>query len=380
MTEPFKIGLIINPIAGMGGSVGLKGTDGKNILEKALELGAEPKSNDRARLFLSKMNALKNKITIITAPNVMGGNLIKEFGFKTKILDEQMFDHVLNIYSTTNKDTIKAVENLKKENISLLVFVGGDGTARDVLQSIGQEIPCLGVPAGVKIHSSVFSINPEKAAQLTLEFLWGEAPLRESEVLDIDEEEFRNNRVISKLYGFLLTPYSPLYSQPSKMASPQTESENENKEAIANWIIEEMDEECYYIIGPGTTTKTITDILNENKTLLGVDLLKNKKTIGMDLNEQDLLKKIDGKAVKMIVTPIGRQGFVFGRGNLQITGKVIEKVGYKNIIIICTKYKFSTIPNGILRIDSRDPEVDNKLRGMYRILVNYGEYKIAKIE
>jgi predicted polyphosphate/ATP-dependent NAD kinase len=373
----FKIGLIINPISGMGGSVGLKGTDG--VLREAIELGAQPSSNNRAENFLKELLVIRDNLMIYTPPGVMGENIARSLGFKVNVIDKSIFSHPIEIYKTSKNDT-KASSRFMKEKVSLIVFVGGDGTARDLFEEIGQEIPCLGIPGGVKIHSSVFSLNPVKAAHLTMEFLLGEAPLRESEVLDIDEEEFRNNRLISKLYGYLLTPYSPIYSQPSKMASPATQDERDNQEAIGQWVIEEMKENVLYILGPGTTTKAITELLGEQKTLLGVDLVKNKKIVAKDLNEDQILEIIGDFDVKLIVTPIGRQGFVFGRGNLQISSKVIRRIQVENIIIICTKYKYNSLPDRKMRVDTRDPNFDKELVGMYRILVDYGEYRIATIE
>lgn len=361
----------------MGGSVGLKGTDG--VLREALELGAKPSSNNRAEIYLKELLVIRDNLIIITPPGVMGEYVAISLGFKVDVIDKSIFSHPIEIYKTSKNDTIISSEFMKKK-VSLLVFVGGDGTARDIFKAIGQEIPCLGIPGGVKIHSSVFSINPVKTAHLTMEFLSGEAPLRESEVLDIDEEEFRNNRLVSKLYGYLLTPYSPLYSQPSKMASPETQDERDNQEAIGQWVIEEMKEDVLYVLGPGTTTKAITDLLGEQKTLLGVDLIKNKKTVVLDLNEDQILETIGDFDVKLIVTPIGRQGFVFGRGNLQISSKVIRKIKVENILIICTKYKYNTLPDRKMRVDTRDQNFDKELVGMYRILVDYGEYRIATIE
>jgi len=224
----FIIGLIINPISGMGGSVGLKGTDGV-ILQQALKLGAKPSANIRTREYLKGLLGIKEKIKIITPPGIMGENICVKMEFNTEIIHESNFNNPIKILETTSDDTKTAARILKKKEVNLIVFVGGDGTARDIFSEIGQDIPCLGVPSGVKIHSSVFTLNPQTAAQLTIEFLWGEAPLREAEVLDIDENAFRDNRVISKLYGYVITPYSPMYSQPSKMASPTTQDEYSNQ-------------------------------------------------------------------------------------------------------------------------------------------------------
>ncbi len=382
MIHNIKIGIILNPIAGMGGSVGLKGTDGKEILEKAKRLGAEPKSHLRCKQFLDKLSELLKNITIYTCPGRMGENTLKETHFEYNIISINKQNAIDG--DTSREDTIKAAKEMRSIGIDILVFVGGDGTARDIFEAIGTSIPCIGIPAGVKIHSSVFTINPESAAILIQQFVSGTATLKESEVMDIDEEAFRNNLVVSKLYGYLLTPYIPQFVQSSKMASPNTESEHDNQREIAEFVVEMMDQNTHYLLGPGTTVRSIAEILNIEKTLLGVDLIRNKKIIKKDLNEREILEVFDEKKeippkVKLIVTPIGAQGFVFGRGNLQISDKVLTVLKPENVIIICTRYKFASLPEGKIRIDSRNPEVDAQYRGYYKVVVGYGIYKIIEM-
>ena len=382
MSNILKIGLIINPIAGMGGSVGLKGTDGTLILDQARSLGAQPHAPDRTREFFHELRAVKKKIQIVTVSGIMGGDIAQEAGFDVDLITDTNLPNPSKLYETTSEHTILAAKLIKNKNVALIVFVGGDGTARNIFEALNTSVPCLGIPGGVKIHSSVFAINPRDAGLLTLAFLWGEVPTREAEVLDIDEEAFRLNRVVSKLYGYLITPYSPTYSQPSKMGSPSTEDELANQEAIAQFIVEEMGKwgsDQYVLLGPGTTTRAIANQLHLNKTLLGVDLIYNRQIIAHDLNEQQILDQIQGKKTKLIVTPIGAQGFIFGRGNLQLSASVLNTIGLNNIIIIATKYKMSTIPQNILRIDSRDPDFDMKFKGLYRVLVDYAEYRIIEI-
>jgi predicted polyphosphate/ATP-dependent NAD kinase len=378
------IGFIINPIAGMGGSVGLKGTDGQEILEEARSRGAQPHAQQRAAEFFHSLSAVKGKIKILTIPGVMGGDVAVAHGFDVELIHNHDLPASTELYRTDSSLTIRAAQFMQARSVALIVFLGGDGTARDMVTAIGQSIPSLGIPGGVKIHSSVFAINPDFAAQLVLAFLWGEIGLRESEVMDIDEEAFRENRVVSKLYGYLLTPYAPTYSQPSKMGSPQTEDEHVNQDEIARWLIEEMtgwekDRDWYYLVGPGTTCRAVNQQLNLPKNLLGVDLIHNKQLIAEDLNETQIMNAISGKHVKLIVTPIGAQGFIFGRGNLQLSPKVLRAIGLENILIIATKYKLSTLPDGKLRIDSRDPEFDAEFRGLYRVLIGYGQYRIVDV-
>ena len=377
--KKFTIGFIVNPISGMGGSVGLKGTDGEKILQQAIELGAEPNAKNRAREFLKELESIKLKLKFITCPENMGALILKEFNFKYEQVSHPLFNDIKGLFTSKAEHTIVAAGKMKDvSDLKLIVFFGGDGTARDIVKAVDKDIPCLGIPAGVKIYSSVFSLNPRIAASIVMQFLWDEIPLRESEVLDIDEEEYRKGNLVSKLYGYLLTPYNPDFSQRSKMATP--DSDLNNQERIAKKIVEDLERETCYLLGPGTTTKAITDLLNQKKTVLGIDLLLNNIIIAQDLNERRILEFIDGKKVKIITSLIGRQGFLFGRGNLQFTPQVLKKIGPNNVIIIATKFKLMNIPNQILRIDTRDPKLDDELKGFYRVIVDYDELKICKVE
>jgi len=375
----FTLGLIINPISGMGGSVGLKGTDGRKTLEKAISLGAEPNALNRTKQFLEQLKSVKSKLYFITCPKYMGAYALDELGFTYEVIEDKIFQDYEQIYDTTAENTKKAAEQLKNNpKVEIIIFVGGDGTARDIQTIIGKSKPCLGIPAGVKIYSSVFTVNPIVAANLILRFLWDELPLIEAEVLDIDEEKFRKGKLVSELHGYLLVPYAPDFSQRSKMGSP--ESDLDNQERIAKRIVENLQEEIDYLIGPGTTTKAITDLLDQEKSVLGVDLLQDKKIVAMDMNETEILNRLKENPCKIILSPIGRQGFILGRGNLQISPEVIKTVGIENIIIISTKYKLHNIPNQILRIDTRDPNLDEKMKGFYRVIVDYDEIRICEVK
>lgn len=377
--DSYKLGLIINPIAGMGGSVGLKGTDGKDILKKAINLGAKPSATDRAKELLSKLESIKSKLVFITCPNFMGENVLKELNYVHEVVNDPSFENIQKLYDTASFHTRKAAELMKKiEDLDLIIFVGGDGTARDVLSSVNQDKPCLGIPAGVKIYSSVFAFNPHVASSLIMQYLWEEIPLREAEVLDIDEEEYRKGKLVSKLYGYMLIPYNINYSQSSKLGTP--DSDLDNQERIAKRVIENLESDVYYLLGPGTTTKTITDQLRQPKSVLGVDLLYNKQITAQDLNEQQILEHIKDNPTKIIVSLIGRQGFLFGRGNLQFTPKILRLIGSTNIIIISTRYKLQNIPNSIIRLDTRDPLLDGEMRGIYKVIIDYDEIKICSVE
>jgi predicted polyphosphate/ATP-dependent NAD kinase len=362
-TQPkHKIGFIVNPIAGMGGAVGLKGTDGKEILEKAVTLGAKQVAPARAETFLSELTPIKNQIQLIVGAGQMGEHEAKNQKFCYKVFGKQKTD-------TYPEDTIEIAKTIAKEGVDLLIFCGGDGTARDVLNTVDMQIPVLGVPTGVKMHSAVFAVDPKAAARIAFKFLNKQLPLWEAEVMDIDEEAFRQGRVSARLHGYLLSPYEPRLIQGAKMASPMTESELRNQAAIAICVTESMEPDVVYVVSAGTTTRTIGDILDEKKTLLGVDLFVNKKIVANDVNEKQILEAIKDKPAKIIVTPIGGQGFIFGRGNQQISPEVIRKVGKNNIIVIATENKMKNLKT--LKADTGDPELDASFQGEIKVLTDY---------
>jgi predicted polyphosphate/ATP-dependent NAD kinase len=347
------IGLIVNPVAGMGGAVGLKGTDGKTIVNQARSLGAKPIAPERAKAFLSELTPAKSSVRLVVGAGSMGEDEANSCSFNHKILGERKEE-------TTAEDTRAIAKKMVAAGVALLVFCGGDGTARDVLKAVGTTFPVLGVPTGVKMHSAVFAVNPQAAARVTIRFLYGELPLREAEVMDVDEKAFREGRLSAELYGYVLVPYETHLIQANKLASPMTESELRSHAAIGVYIIENMKPDVIYIVGPGTTTRTIGDLLDAKKTLLGVDLFCNKKIMAYDVNEKQILEAIDGKPVQIIITPIGGQGFIFGRGNQQISPKVIHRVGLDNIIVIATEGKLRSLK--ALRVDTGDSNLDAAFR------------------
>ena len=372
-TFPTKtIGFIVNPVAGMGGAVGLKGTDGKGILNQAIALGAKPIASQRAETFLTQLSPAKEHLKLIVGAGNMGQSQAEKCGFSFKVVGESKKE-------TSSEDTQAIAKGIAAANVDLLVFCGGDGTTRDILKAVDLKVPVLGVPTGVKMHSAIFAVSPQAAARVVATFLWGGLPLREAEVMDVDEQEFRQGHLSAELYGFLLSPYEPHLIQGNKMASPMTESEVENQAAIAININEEMKPDTIYIIGPGTTTRTIGDLLDQKKTLLGVDLFQDKKIIAKDVGEKQILHAIDGKAARIIVTPIGGQGFIFGRGNQQISAKVIRQVGLDNIVVAATNGKLDRLES--LRVDTGDAKLDEQFRarGM-RVVVDYKTTKEMNIE
>lgn len=365
------IGLLVNPIAGMGGRVGLKGTDGKEILQKAREMGSSPEAPIKAKRALEKLLPLKDQIGLLVASGDMGEKEARELGLNYEVV------YQIEERDTEKEDTEKVLEIFKERKVDLVFFVGGDGTARDTAKTIGLEIPAIGVPAGVKIHSPVYGNTPESAGKLAYEYMRGaKLTLRDEEVIDLDEDAFREDRVETRLYGFLKVPYDELYLQSQKSPTPQ--SDDKAQESIALEIIDSMEEGIYYLIGSGTTPMYIMKELGLENTVLGVDIIKDKKLVAKDVNEKAILDIVKEERFKLIVTPMGGQGYVFGRGNQQLSSKVLKKIKKEDITIISTMGKLDSLKGKDLLIYTLDEEVDKKLSGYYKVVIGYGRYLVMK--
>ncbi len=371
-----KMGFIVNPIAGMGGRVGLKGTNG--VYEEALARGAEPIAPKKAKEFLTKLKEmeLENFIEILTCPDPMGEEEVKATGLTAHILP--MFLEP----ETTAEDTKRAVRLLVKSKVDLIIFVGGDGTARDILDALRKvnNVLVLGVPSGVKMYSGIFAASPLDAAEVVQAFVEKTTETMDCEIMDVDETAVRQDRLSVNLYGFLKGPFVPMRLVGSKQVSPETLDEHENQMATARFIVENMNPKATYILGPGTTIKCIADLLNVEKTLLGVDIYRDN-TVIKDVNEQRLLEEIkDWQNVWIILSPIGRQGMLLGRGNQQVSPEIIRRIGKEKIIVAATRSKIQGIEGNILRVDTGDPEVDNMLKGYIRVVTDYREWRLMQVQ
>ena len=377
-----RVGLLVNPIAGMGGRVGLKGTDG--VVEEAIKRGATPVAPGRALEFLIALESiiisakLRDAIQIVTCPGIMGEDVVQEAGLKHEVIET-------DIENTTDaEDTKDCVLALYEEDVRLLVFVGGDGTARDIMDAVKvyelDDLQVLGVPSGVKMYSGIFVVNPADAAEVVKMVYDGTAQTAEFEIMDADERAIRRDQFMINLYGYLLGPSVPARFQGAKQASPETSDEQEAQEAIAKYVVEEMDPDGLYILGPGTTVKTVADLLNVRKTTLGVDVYKQGSMYN-DVNEERILTLVDDfSKVWIIVSPIGHQGILFGRGNQQISPGIIERVERDQIMVISTPSKLKGIAGDALRVDTGNPNVDKMLRGYIRVITDYNEMRLIKIE
>jgi predicted polyphosphate/ATP-dependent NAD kinase len=278
---------------------------------------------------------------------------------------------------TKDVDTIRIAREMVDNKVDLIVFVGGDGTARDIHDAVNMQVPVVAVPSGVKIYSAAFALSPRSAANLVDAFLENDAVI-EKEVLDIDEQAFRENRLEAHFIGYLLVPDIVDQIQPGKEGTHLTLNTIENQRDIAAGFVETIDKNKLYFLGPGTTVKAITDMLDLPKTLLGVDAILDGKVIGTDLNEYDMLTLIQKyPKICIVITPLGGNGFIFGRGNKQFTPAVIRQVGKANLQLVATEAKLDQVRQ--LRVDTGDELLDNELAGYVEVMVGYRKGKVMVI-
>lgn len=365
-----KLGLIINPVAGLGGSVGLKGSDG--MVEEALARGAIPQAERRAQVALQELLSSKDAVTVYTGPGSMGGHLAAALGFSCVVMETAQTG------VTTAQDTRALSLWLQEQQMDLILFVGGDGTARDLCATAGDGAVFLGVPAGVKIHSPVYARSPVTAGRLAVLYLEGQVTaVAQEEVLDIDEEQYRQEIINTKLYGYLTIPQEPGYTQCRKCSSAA--SEEETIAAIADYVADTMEKDTYYIIGAGTTTRAVMRELELENTLIGVDLVYNYELVASDIYGDQILELIGDKPAKLVVTVTGGQGFLFGRGNQQLTPAVLRRIGRENIMILATKEKIMKLRGQPLLVDTGDAALDAQLSGYHAVICDYQETLVCKV-
>ncbi len=375
-----RIGVLVNPDAGLGGKLGLKGSDGQADIARSM--GAEDRSGPRMEkmlIYFSSIDRTEN-IEWVTSDGRMGSDWFPN-NFR---------DKVESIHSSKGKtsasDTSDLVKQLLESKIDVLIYGGGDGTTRDIVSNLQEnncpELPIIGVPSGVKMHSGCFATSPKAAAEVLSSWIRGDLLVSNTEVLDLDEEKYRQGKWIVKLYAEAMTPNSPKWMQGSKELI-QTDSEEEIIQGISEHIFESLVEEDRMIIwGSGGTLRTIGKMLNFNLTTLGIDITVGKSQIATDVNEQQITQQIQSHSgtISLLLSPMGGQGFLIGRGNLQLSPKVIRMIGIENIIGIVTPSKLLSVRK--LRIDSGDDELDiefSELKYM-KVIQGYRTTRILPIE
>ena len=352
-----RIGLVLNPIAGMGGRVGLKGTDGQ--VEAARERGATPRAPDRAREALATLqDRASEPLEILAYGDPMGATEAREAGFDPILVGHPEGEE------TTAGDTRAAIEAFAAKDVDLLLFVGGDGTAVDVAeeQQIDADLPVLGVPAGVKVYSAVFAVSPAAAGRIAADF----DSTERREVSDLDEDAYRAGDVKSELRGVVRVPVAAELQSSKQLAGGTIET-------LAAGFASEVDPEITYVFGPGGTVGTIQEALGIENSPLGVDVWRNGDVLALDAAEAEILEHL-GEDNVVVVSPIGGQGFVFGRGNDQLSPAVLNR---SEIEIVASRPKLDDI--GVLRVDTGDRETDEALRGWHRVRVGRFEHRLVQV-
>lgn len=371
----FKIGLIVNPVAGIGGPAGLKGSDGDNIYQQAKALGFESKALQRATIVVNALDSLHDSVEFITCAGTMGADCFKDskLSYRTAYSPD-------DISHTQPQDTRKATAAVMACGVDIILFVGGDGTARDVCSVVDSNQPVLGIPAGVKMHSGVFAVTPKAAAQLVIDmFKGGLVSIAEHEVRDIDEVAFRTGVVKSKHYGEMLTPQEGRYLQHVKCGGK--EIEELVLDDIAEEITEHIEDDTLYVMGSGGTVMHIKHSLtNDECSLLGVDLFLNHELVAKDVNEHQLFEWVSKHPSRLIVTVIGGQGHLFGRGNQQLSPRNLREIGLNNITVVATKNKIKEMDGRPLVVDTGDDELDQQVSGMRQIITGYDDRIVYPVE
>ena len=356
------IGFLVNPIAGMGGAVGLKGTDGQ--LSEAIRRGARPESGKRALLALRRLEGFP--LRYLTCSGAMGEDLLMAAGITT-------FEVIYPAPEiTSSEDTRKACRVFESEGVGLILFCGGDGTARDVYDSVLDRIPIIGIPAGVKMYSAVFALTPEAAAEIVSHSVSSLPHLRDAEIVDVDEEAYRHGELRTRLHGYAKSPYQPGLIQGTKQVW-EDQDEERAKAGIGRFLADVIlgTPEILYLLGPGSTTGVIARELGVEKTLLGFDAVRQGKLVGSDLNERGILELLSGeKKCRLVISIIGAQGSVIGRGTQQVSPEVLRKIGTENVIVVATPHKLSETP--LLFFDTGNTELDEAFGDYVSVISGYG--------
>jgi predicted polyphosphate/ATP-dependent NAD kinase len=353
-----RIGLIVNPIAGMGGSVGLKGTDG-DLAAAAIKLGALPIAGSRAVTALSQLADIKDQITVLTCSGEMGEDAARRAG-----IDATIVASVSNA-ATANADTVSAAERILQHDPELMLFVGGDGTARDVFGVVGDRLPVLGVPSGVKMHSAVFAATARAAGEVARRFLVHAHRISLLHAAEVVDRQGDDNSL--QIYGIARVPRLNFLVPGAKAV--ERVSERAGLAGAIRRVADIVADARISLIGPGSTMQALKQQLGFSGTVLGVDAVTGGHCIASDLSEQRILELIEGHDARIVVTVVGGQGYLFGRGNQQLGPRVIRATGTGNILVVASLQKLTAIPGQQLLVDTGDEDLDRELAGYRQVMV-----------
>ncbi|WP_448955419.1 ATP-NAD kinase family protein [Labrys neptuniae] len=364
-----RLGLVVNPLAGLGGRVGLKGSDGADIVAQALARGALPATTQRAAAALAALAG--GAAEILTAGVGMGEDACRLAGVEARIAYQP------KAAGTGAEDTVAAIQAFLAEGVDLIVFAGGDGTARDILSVTGPHLPLVGIPAGVKMYSGVFALSPVHAGQLAVRFLADpNRPCREAEILDIDEDSLRRGRPATRLFGYASVPQDAAM-QIAKAVAAEDEDSALHRLCLA--AAQAWEPGHLHVVGPGSTMQRLLAAAGLTGTLLGVDLVLDGAVAARDVGEAAILGALDQRPGIIHVGVIGGTGCLFGRGNQPISPAVLRRVGREHIRIIATPAKLAALgPDGLF-VDTGEAAVDAMLSGYVRVETAPGRSMLVRV-
>jgi predicted polyphosphate/ATP-dependent NAD kinase len=366
-----RIGLVVNPVAGLGGAVGLKGTDGSDTLAEALRRGAVPRAGERTRRAFALLAQRVPGAALTVAPGALGADWIAGLDLRADLLR-------LGPPSGSASDTREAVAALRGHD--LIVFAGGDGTARDVAGRLAPGARMLGIPCGVKMHSGVFAVSPEAAGALLADMLsdpariaWDDA----AEVMDIDEEALRAGRLAPRLYGHARVPVARNRMQAAK-GGPRIDHGAALAGAAAE-VAERMEPGTLYVIGPGTSAGAVMRAAGHAPTILGIDAIQDGNVVARDARADDLMRLAGDGSVRIVLGVTGQQGFLLGRGNQQIAPGLVARAGREGLIVLASEPKLAALAQPRLWVDTGDPDLDAALSGFVRVRTGRGRETMMRI-
>lgn len=348
-----RVGLLINPYAGVGGRLALKGSDG--MIAQAMAAGASPQAAPRARQALGAMKGLWPRIDWFTGSGGLGADVLNALGQTSSVVYHAAWGD--SFLQSGAADSVMLAQRLEHEDLDLLLFAGGDGTARDVLKGMLGKTPAIGIPAGVKMQSAVFGVSPLAAGLLAEDFLrHTRRTTCELEVMDLDEDLLRREVVAPQLFGYMQVPVNSQYLQGKKVRSP--DSDAFNAQAIASRVVGELQPDVTYLMGPGSTTYSVKSMLQVQGSLLGVDVIRDRKVIQRDATEAQIWDAIQASPCRLLLSCIGGQGHVIGRGNPQLSPRVLQRVGPGKLTVLATQGKLQSLRGRPFHIDSGDAAID----------------------
>lgn len=366
-----QIGLVVNPIAGLGGRVGLKGTDGPGTVAQALERGAQPQAGPRAHRALARLAQRMPGAHLVAAPGDLGSAWAEG-------LDLEIETIALSTNTQTARDTRLAVEALS--DCDMILFAGGDGTARDISSVVRPGQAILGIPCGVKMHSGVFAISPEAAGALVADILTSPDRISwtdEAEVMDIDEAALRQGHIAPELYDHARVPIVRSRMQASK-GGPRTDW-GAALAGAASELAANMDPDTLYIIGPGTSAGAVIQAAGHTPTVLGIDAMRGGEMVARDVGSAELERLASSGPVRIVLGVTGQQGFLIGRGNQQISPALLKKVGREGLIVLAAEDKLMGLAQPRLWVDSGEADLDAELEGFLRVRTARGRETMMRL-